>query len=88
MLAHAEVVALAAGDADARASPDKLDAEPADKARAEIETGRVVGARARDPGGDHRRGAARRRGPFGGGREADAAEADRKHREAEARQHP
>ncbi len=87
LLAHAEVVSLGAGEL-ALAFASKRDADLADKARAEIEqgastalgraikvtitTGAPAGAVLRSEVGS----------------ENDAADADRKHREQEARQHP
>jgi DNA polymerase-3 subunit gamma/tau len=87
LLAHAEVVSLSAGEL-ALAFASKRDADLADKARAEVEqgastalgraikvtitTGAPAGAVLRSEVGS----------------ENDAAAADRKHREQEARQHP
>ena len=89
LLAHAEVVSLGAGELTL-AFASKLDADQAEKARAEIEQGASDGARARRSRSSITVGA-RGRPPCSARRwaaETDAADADRKHREQEARQHP
>ena len=88
LLAHAEVVSLSPAEVTL-AFASKLDADRAEKARAEIEQVTSATLGAADEGV-----ALGRAAPAASvlrsevGTEADAADADRKNREAEARQHP
>jgi DNA polymerase III subunit gamma/tau len=87
LLAHAEVVSLTAGEVTL-AFASKLEADRAEKARTEIEqvTSATLGRQTRISFSVGAPAAAVLRSEVGV--ETDAANADRKNREAEARQHP
>jgi hypothetical protein len=87
LLAHAEVAAFAAG-AVTLALPDKFSAGQAEKSRAEIEAAvsDALGRPTRIAFSVGARADAAVRSAVGA--ESEAASADRKQREAEARQHP
>jgi DNA polymerase III subunit gamma/tau len=87
LLAHAEVVSLSSGEVTL-AFASKLEADRAEKARAEIEqvTSATIGRQVKVSFSVGAAAAAVLRSEVG--TETDAANADRQNREAEARQHP
>ena len=87
LLAHAEVVSLSSGEVTL-AFTSKLEADRAEKARAEIEqvTSATMGRQVKVSFSVGAAAAAVLRSEAG--TEADAVHADRQNREAEARQHP